>query len=339
MELAVNRRRVLAAAVFLSLAGVAFVAACSFPDVGFRDDGGADAADATLPADAGGGDAPITTVDGQGPDGAAPACGQTEKTCGVSCVSKLDPNHSCGMPSCDPCGGPAHGIATCDAGQCAVFCAAPWEDCNGDAADGCEANPKGGDPNNCGSCHATCGNGKFCNQGDAGCGDACAPGSTACGSACVNEKNDPLNCGSCSFACPSWPNATPVCNDGGCGYTCSDPYSDCNTIAQDGCEANLKADVKNCGKCKSQCVPGLNAGATCIDGTCKYGCLDGYTDCNGDVADGGDCACAAPKVCRSGACVTCGVPGKSCQKGSDCCSGNCPGVLNLAGVCIGCTCQ
>ncbi len=334
-----NRRRALAG---LLLAGAASAGACSFPAVAFRDEqGGGDAADATVPGD-GGADGAETSFDAVGSDSAPSRCGSTEKVCGVACASKLDPNHGCGMSACDPCGGPAHGTATCpDGGQCGVLCFPPWEDCNRDAADGCEANPRAGDPDNCGACRATCAAGQFCNQGDAGCGDACAPGSTPCGSACVDEQNDPQHCGGCgaAFVCPPRDNASPVCNDGGCDYACTDPYSDCDRLPENGCEANLKANVTHCGACEGTCDAGANAAATCIDGTCQYGCLVGHADCNGDVASGGGCECAAPLVCRSGACVTCKPAGQTCQKGAECCSGSCPGVVNALGVCVGCTCQ
>ena len=56
-------------------------------------------------------------------------------------------------------------MAACVGGACAVdTCLAPWGDCNGLAADGCERDPSV-DANNCGACGARCAQGQVCQAG------------------------------------------------------------------------------------------------------------------------------------------------------------------------------
>ena len=71
-------------------------------------------------------------------------------------MAKDQPTTGCANASCDPCILP-HASAICDGNlQCAIGqCVYGYTDCNGDAADGCEAALKS-DPNNCGTCGDAC---------------------------------------------------------------------------------------------------------------------------------------------------------------------------------------
>jgi hypothetical protein len=91
-------------------------------------------------------------------------------------------------------------------------------DCNGDTADGCEA----------------------------------------------NTDTDAMNCGGCGKPCPPAPNATPYCFVGQCHYGCAPGFGDCNEKAEDGCEADLRADKANCGACRLSC-----GDTECLNGGCK----------------------------------------------------------------------
>ncbi len=321
-----NRRRALAAVV---LSGVTFAVACSFPDVTFNPvDAGTDGtlSDGGTTGDGGS----SVTIDSSGP------CPDGKKRCGVACTNIYDPTHGCGAapPACDPCPGPSHTTSTCTfpGASCNSQCEPPWQDCDNDASNGCEADPTSGDGQNCGRCGKVCDAGTFCAAGN--CGASCGTAGVPCGTSCIDPTKDPKNCGGCGKTCDAGDNQTPLCQGSTCTYQCAEGWGDCD--GKPGCEAKL-GSVDTCGRCDNKCYGGNNTGASCEDGGCVYGCLNGFSDCNADLSDG--CECAAPKVCRSGACVTCKPAGQGCQKGSECCSGNCPGVLNALGICIGCTCQ
>ena len=72
----------------------------------------------------------------------------------------------------------------------------------------------------------------------------CGPGSADCdgnsANGCeVNLNSDPSNCGSCGYRC-TIRNGTPSCLSGKCGILrCTPGFSDCNDIANDGCEVNV----------------------------------------------------------------------------------------------------
>lgn len=121
--------------------------------------------------------APDAAADAPQPDGAPDVqaepwpdgseCLPGTKDCAGLCVSTSSPEHGCASIGCDPCA-PPHGVPSCEQGACGVAsCDAGWGDCNGSAADGCEANLKT-DGLNCGKCGRSC--------GGTSCGDSqCAP--------------------------------------------------------------------------------------------------------------------------------------------------------------------
>lgn len=165
---------------------------------------------------------------------------------------------------------------------------------------------------NAGACDTTCIGGKQCING------ACTCPTTSpdqCSGVCVNKSTDTSNCGACGTTCTNDHGAT-QCKNGYCGPTCSIGYRSCDGNNNNGCEANLLTDSKNCGACGLVCP----TGATCVDGTCKgpavpscgdgvkastEGCDDGNT-VNGDgcssvctVEQGYQCV-GQPSVCKSG---------------------------------------
>ena len=103
------------------------------------------------------------------------ACGSERVCCSGACVGRLDVDN-CGR--CDnACPTAPHATATCGSTGCGRVCDADYLECNGDTADGCEAQPAV-DESNCGEC-----------------GVACRPGETCAGSDCVASWTPITNAG------------------------------------------------------------------------------------------------------------------------------------------------
>src|SRR5438105_6358413 len=82
-------------------------------------------------------------------------CAAGHKACGDQCVPLDDPATGCGSPSCSPCA-LANATASCGFVACKVAsCANGFDDCDGVAANGCEANLDN-DVLNCSSCGRGC---------------------------------------------------------------------------------------------------------------------------------------------------------------------------------------
>jgi hypothetical protein len=107
---------------------------------------------------------------------------------------------------------------------------------------------------------------------------------THCDTYCADTSSDLNNCGTCGHACPATPaNATAVCSNGHCGFTCNDGYADCDGIANNGCETNITNDPNNCGRCGNICFGKLGEASSvfCSDRNCNVTCVDqGLTGCN-----------------------------------------------------------
>ena len=270
-------------------------------------------------------------------DPAADCDGQTRNGCEVDLRS--DTTH-CGVCG-NTCRAGAHQSARCEARRCATRCDEGWADCDGDAANGCEADLS--DPAHCGACGTRCGEGARCavtTEGTArryACASSCpAETPTTCGAACVDTRSDPAHCGACGNACPSGPNADPRCVDGRCALRCVDAarYADCDGTASNGCEAELPRSPTDCGACGVTCAGGANADGACAEGQCGLACRTSFGNCDGDRANGcetdlrtatsacGMCgmACSAPAnarpTCADGRC------GFTCDPGFGDCDGN-----------------
>jgi len=122
--------------------------------------------------------------------GGGGGCANDQKLCGSVCVSVDDPAYGCDAAGCAPCEAP-HTQAACAQGACAIAaCDAPFDDCNGQYADGCEANLSS-DSGNCGSCGVACASGActasactFCGDGKVDPGEQCDKGDLVPGDGC-----------------------------------------------------------------------------------------------------------------------------------------------------------
>ena len=252
--------------------------------------------------------------------------------CGVTCEAGFsdcdgDARNGCEVfvaTSAAHCGGcgircvVAHANAACTASACVVAsCETGWADCDGNAANGCEADLNG-ESANCGACGHRCAVGTACSAGT--CASVCTGGATFCIDRCARLESDTQHCGACGHRCDGGANAAPACVGGACGLTCNAGYGDCNTSPGDGCETNLRETIAHCGACGAQCAR-ANASVTCAGGGCVLGaCNQGFGNCNGSESDGcetdltastshcGACGrtCALPFAtasCRSGGCA------------------------------------
>jgi hypothetical protein len=248
-----------------------------------------------------------------------------------------------------------------------VGCAPHFADCNGVAADGCEADLHS--PATCGSCgspcalpHATpsCAAGT-CAVGSCDLGWSDCDGNPANG--CETDLTTASNCGACGVPC-ALPHAATSCASGSCKVlSCNVGSFDCDGNAANGCEATPCDHGSHCAAsagCLSQvCVGGFCASPACNDhakngsesdvdcgGSCPP-CSDGAVcgasgDCQSAVCSGESCAAASCQdgvkngsesdVDCGGACAPC-ADARLCAAGSDCASGVCISNLCHAPAC------
>ncbi len=95
---------------------------------------------------------------------------------------------------------------------------------------------------------------------------ACPAGFSECGpGTCVNTRTAAEHCGACGYRCPNGG----TCVAGECrsasGLTCPLGNADCDNNQATGCEAQLRGDHTNCGRCGVNC---RSSGMFCRDGTC-----------------------------------------------------------------------
>ena len=255
---------------------------------------------------------------------------------------------ACG--ACDnPCLPVPNAEVDCASTTCTITaCDAGFADCNGDYADGCEADLTS--TATCLSCDNTC---AFAN-GVAGCGasgcflEACAPGffnadgdaTNGCEYACeisnggvelcddldndcdgsIDEDfafaTDESNCGSCGNACEA-SEAAGTCVEGSCAFVCNAGWGNCDDdFETNGCEANLQVDPSNCNTCGNACdLPGGTN--VCVEGACAVSeCTEPFADCTAAPGCETDTRTDATHCGECGnACSTNNVASGGCEDG------------------------
>lgn len=300
-------------------------------------------------------------------------CAPGEKVCGSGCVAQDDPEYGCGVEGCAPCdlanavagcGVSGCTIVTCEGdfddcdkqaangcevnlmtdpascgacsdacitlnadpacvdGDCAIgFCGAGFEDCDGNVANGCEANVQAS-PLTCGDCDTACGPFDVCQNGQ--CVLVCEGGTADCdgngANGCETQLGTVSSCGGCGDACDI-AHATPACETGLCVVgSCDAGFEDCDGLDSDGCEADLLTSLTTCGTCSTVCPTAPNGTADCDGGQCTFTCDGGWADCDGDMGNG----CETETDMNPAACGGCG---QVCDP------------ANATGVCTGGACQ
>lgn len=218
-------------------------------------------------------------------------CPAGKSPCGGTCVDLQNSDENCGACGVK-CQAPQVGCERepplntyfgCRAGVCErLKCTYGSADCNADVptkgclSDGCEVAPAY-DEKNCGGCGNVCKAGESCFDGDKGPTCTSCPGETKCEGYCADLTNWRSDCGSCGNSCPpAGPNAERVCLNGVCAPSCRRGFFDCNGVAADGCEVDMRTDPTNCGACGKQCD--LAAGQPCLNGKClETACAPGQT--------------------------------------------------------------
>jgi len=222
---------------------------------------------------------------------------------------------------CGACGNVctvAHGTPSCTAGLCQIArCDAGFGDCDGVAANGCEADLAS--VAHCGGCGQACGVGDHavatCTTGR--CGLVCAAGWADCDGVATNDCEVDTtragdHCGACGNRCTDGR----TCQAGVCtAAVCAGTQGNCDGEEGNGCEVSLVDDVRHCGACGNACVfP--HATAECAAGVCSFSvCAEGYGDCDGVASNGCEAQLSGDTHCGG-----CGV---SCDDHDDCTADAC----------------
>ncbi|MEZ4390038.1 MAG: hypothetical protein R3A48_02990 [Polyangiales bacterium] len=219
------------------------------------------------------------------------ACrGDAECPAGTQCAGGLCAP-SCGggracLPSETCCAGACVDLRENDAncGACGASCAAP------NAAGRCRA----------GRCEVGSCIGAF---GDCD-GDA--------SNGCETSLRSATDCGACRSACPVRPFAATVCDTASatCALRCDPSRADCNLVADDGCEVDVRESVDHCGACGRACAA-AHGTARCDEGRCAIAsCEAGFSDCDGDPLNGCE-------VDTRASAAHCGACGSRCAAGAN----------------------
>ncbi|MBI5512325.1 MAG: FG-GAP repeat protein [Deltaproteobacteria bacterium] len=274
------------------------------------DSGGMDSAPTEASLDVGADRADSAAADSASREVAADVCAGA--VCSGLCVDTQTDRRHCGRCGRDCAALPGVGPGVrCVAGRCALAsaCSAGRGDCDGDEANGCEAELTTAAA--CGACGAACAEptprcAPF--GSDAGtpvCVSGCADATPLrCGGRCVDGMTSAEHCGGCGRPCVAAANATAACRAGACERACNRGFGDCDRMAGNGCEADLSRTTAHCGACGNACAAPRDGSATCEMSACVVRCDAGF------VLRGGSCV-GAPLRLRgpmSGAWVTTHTP-------------------------------
>jgi hypothetical protein len=246
-----------------------------------------------------------------------PVCAAEQQLCDGGCVNLAsDPAH------CGSCTSSCPGTEHCATGSCTPTCTTPQVLCGSACVD-----PRS-DSQHCGTCTQVC---DAVAHGQQGCtGGAChlvscdpgfvdADGQYANGCE-LDVRSDLANCGGAGITCsPGAHVATAACVMGVCGVaTCAQGFADCDGVATNGCEVDLRNTAAHCGACTTACTASPNATPSCVAGACAPQCLTGFGDCDHAAANG-----CEVRLNSSSDCGACGVACTAANGTASCASGTC----------------
>ncbi|WP_437605531.1 hypothetical protein WMF20_31075 [Sorangium sp. So ce834] len=231
------------------------------------------------------------------------ACAAGYADCDGDPANGCEVNLNSSAANCGACGAAcdlANAAEACLGGTCVLGACAPgYANCNASALDGCEVHTAS-DLANCGGCNLACDlphAAESCLAGSCVLG-ACEAGFANCDGQTANgceadTRTSAVHCGACGAAC-DLANAAEACVAGACNLiACNAGYASCNGIDADGCEISTATDPANCGGCGMNCAAAIpNAAVGCGAGACTFeGCLPGYYNIDGSLANGCEYAC------------------------------------------------
>ena len=249
--------------------------------------------------------------------------------CDGSASNGCEVNLNTSATNCGTCGSACdlpNATASCAAGRCVLGACNPgFADCDGDPANGCEANLNASTAH-CARCANACSAQApalpLCVAGACATGLGNCPAGTAdcdgmVGNGCeTNVASGIASCGGCGRVC-SLANATERCEAGACVLvSCASGWGNCDGDPRNGCETSTRTSPAHCGGCNRACTY-ANAYGACSFGSCSLAaCVTGFANCDGVTSNGceanlqnssqhcGACGrgCASGQVCRDGAC-------------------------------------
>jgi hypothetical protein len=177
-------------------------------------------------------------------------------------------------------------------------CANAEQNCSGVCAD-LQSNP-----NHCGACGNSCGEGEVCRMGS--CTASCPAGQMDCGGTCVNAQVNPEHCGECGVAC----DPGQVCNQGSCAVECAEELTACSGACVD-----TSFNPNHCGGCGQAC-DAPNTIPACGNGNCTtVACAPNFADCDQDGSNGCEVDVESTASACGGCNIQCGVA-QSCSDAS-----------------------
>jgi hypothetical protein len=231
--------------------------------------------------------------------------------------------------NCAACGNAcsnAHGSNPCTTGACAPTCDTGFGNCDANAANGCETSTR--TLTDCNVCGVACdvpNSNETCATGTCT-ATSCATGFAECvadATNCETQLGNAAHCRSCNEVCTN-AHGTTACNPAtGCVPTCSAGFKSCDSVADNGCERDIRT-LTSCGDCDVPCSFS-HAAASCSTGTCTMGA------CDGGFAD-----CGSANGCETqlGTTSNCSACGNACTNahGSNACGGS-PGSFDCSPTC------
>ncbi|MCS6899297.1 MAG: MopE-related protein [Myxococcales bacterium] len=180
--------------------------------------------------------------------------------CDNNPANGCETNISSSNSNCGACGNAcviANGVGACQSGQCVVTgCSAPFQNCDGNSANGCETNTAIS-TSHCGGCGNACSTNNstpVCTSGQCMVG-SCNPGFGNCdnnpNNGCETNLNTNLNhCGQCGNVCTNTANAISMtCSSGSCQVaTCAASWFNVDGNGSNGCECQEDNVGNNCGE-------------------------------------------------------------------------------------------